>query len=122
MKIYKLQVSISLVDMGEEPEGQDNAPNPTEIKHPMMVDPLDRQEKMVDKLVGMAELATGNKPMTARPMGNNMGLSETYDVPTSSFLEAIDVLSRFHDLGSRVGTPSAPLNTPGAFIPRSPWL
>jgi hypothetical protein len=101
LRLYKLQITVALLDVGEQP---DMEPAGDDSKHPTMKDPLDRQEKMVERV---ERLMMGHMDYPVAPgAGNNIRLTETYDVPAESFAEAMGVLAKFHELGNKIGMPS----------------
>ena len=78
----------------------------TETRNKMLIDPLDRQEKMVEKLTSMASLVNNQFNAGQRGSGNCIRLEENYDVPAEALQDALHVLQRFHDLANLVGTPA----------------
>jgi hypothetical protein len=118
LRYYKLQINLELVDVGEMPEPTEQAPE-AKRQHPMLRDPLDRQEELADKALRLisAGAAALGPPMPQRPQAV-IQLAETYDVPSENFAEALNVLRQFHELASRLGMPAAsmPDQSPRGFV------
>lgn len=106
MRIYKLQLHLCLVDGGEIADAQEDEQPQQEMRNKMLIDPLDRQEKMVDKLTAMASLAAQFQT-GPRTTGNTIHMEENYDVPAEALTDALHVLQRFHDLANTLGTPAS---------------
>ena len=101
MRIYKLQISLAIMDTGE----LEDSPQPEEIQNKMLADPLDRQEKILEKA---ASLMGNLNFRAAEPgTGNSIRTVETYDVAAQNFTEAMEVIKKFHDLAEKLGVASA---------------
>ncbi len=116
MRYYKLQINLELVDVGEMPEPDEQTAEPDEQtaepkkQHPMLRDPLERQEQLADK--ALALIAAGTGAMNVQePEGprSTIHLAESYDVPSDNFRVVLNVLREFHELANRLGMPSRPI-------------
>jgi hypothetical protein len=126
VKCYKLTMYIQMVEVEQFGSNADNAAPTSEIppKHHLLEDPLDRQEKLMDRVLSVAERGFQSgvfAPKRLAPPPSKLAIERTYDVPADSLEAAAALLRKFEETAGAIGMPGEPYEPPPPVYP-SPYF